>query len=432
MTAHANRRKHLLAMSTAAAGGALILCLCGGTAALAADAPQPTAPQPTATAQQPAAGGAAEKPAPAKPAATPRITLSPRDGARDVRTSGALQATAKDAALTEVTLTAADGSEVPGEISANGARWTPKKVLKPGTAYRLSATARAANGAVVTESAAFTTVAAHVLLADLQGNLAGATVGGGMYPSVSFDKPVRNKAAVEAAVKVTASDGQQVVGHWFGDRRLDLRPRTYFAPGTTVTVRMDLRGVESAPGVHGTADRVVSYTVARTQVSTVDTEAKTMTVVRDGRVVRTIPISAGSAEHPTYNGAMTITEKHTSMHMDGSTVGLVDKKGTADYDIPDVPHAMRLSDSGTFIHGNYWRPRSTFGSLNTSHGCVGLFDTKGGADAQADGAWFYDNSLVGDVVVVKGGATVKTIAADNGLNGWNTDWATWTAGSALR
>lgn len=42
---------------------------------------------------------------------------------------------------------------------------------------------------------------------------------------------------------------------------------------------------------------------------------------------------------------------------------------------------------------------------------------------------FYDNSLVGDVVVVRN-SNDKTIAPDNGLNGWNMSWSQWKAGSA--
>ena len=58
------------------------------------------------------------------------------------------------------------------------------------------------------------------------------------------------------------------------------------------------------------------------------------------------------------------------------------KDGKGEYDIKDVPHAMRLTDSGTFIHGNYWGADSVFGKVNTSHGCVGLKDIKGADDGK--------------------------------------------------
>ncbi len=126
---------------------------------------------------------------------------------------------------------------------------------------------------------------------------------------------------------------------------------------------------------------------------------------------------------------MVISEKFKETRMNGATVGFTDDDGEGEYDIKDVPHAMRLSTSGTFIHGNYWG-KGIFGNANTSHGCVGLADAKGADDPNTPGAWFYNNSIVGDVVVVQNTGD-KTIAPDNGLNGWNMDWAQWKAGSAV-
>ncbi|OAR22231.1 hypothetical protein A8W25_21355 [Streptomyces sp. ERV7] len=86
---------------------------------------------------------------------------------------------------------------------------------------------------------------------------------------------------------------------------------------------------------------------------------------------------------------------------------------------------MRLSSSGTFLHGNYWGDPSVFGNTNTSHGCVGLRDARGAGDSSTPAAWFYDRSLIGDVVIVKNSKD-KQIQPDNGLNGWNMSWAEWT------
>jgi hypothetical protein len=60
---------------------------------------------------------------------------------------------------------------------------------------------------------------------------------------------------------------------------------------------------------------------------------------------------------------------------------------------------------------------------------VGLADVQG-AQGASSAQWFYDNSLVGDVVVVKNSPD-KTVAPDNGLNGWNLSWSEWQAGSAV-
>jgi len=146
-----------------------------------------------------------------------------------------------------------------------------------------------------------------------------------------------------------------------------------------------------------------------------------MTVTRDGKVIKTIPISSGAPSHTTYNGKMVITEKYDVTRMDGNTVGF-----GGEYDIKDVPHAMRLTTSGSFIHGNYWADESVFGNANTSHGCVGLHDERGGGNPNTPAAWFYSNSLIGDVVEVVNSKD-KTVQWYNGLNGWNLSWSDWTS-----
>ncbi|CAM5514015.1 Lipoprotein OS=Streptomyces griseomycini OX=66895 GN=FHS37_001349 PE=4 SV=1 [Streptomyces griseomycini] len=50
-------------------------------------------------------------------------------------------------------------------------------------------------------------------------------------------------------------------------------------------------------------------------------------------------------------------------------------------------------------------------------------------DPTTPGAWFYDNSIIGDVVVVQN--TGWDHRPGRWLNGWNMDWEQWKAGSAL-
>jgi lipoprotein-anchoring transpeptidase ErfK/SrfK len=145
-----------------------------------------------------------------------------------------------------------------------------------------------------------------------------------------------------------------------------------------------------------------------------------MKVVRDGKTLKTIPVTTGAPGYETWNGQMVITERLAVTRMNGETVGY-----GGEYDIKDVPHAMRLSTSGTFIHGNYWGG-DAFGNRNASHGCIGLRDVRGGWDEKAPARWFFENSIVGDVVVVKNSEDA-TIAPDNGLNGWNMSWEKWKA-----
>ncbi|KRV47191.1 hypothetical protein AQ490_09325 [Wenjunlia vitaminophila] len=353
------------------------------------------------------------------------ITITPKDGADHVATSGDIKVQVKRGTLASVSLTAADsGKTVAGELSADKTSWEPVDELSEATKYQLTAIAKDSEGRDETRNTTFTTLSAANTVYGIFTPEDGSTVGVGMPVSINFTKPVANRAEVEKGITVTSSSGQEVVGHWFNDSRLDLRPQEYWKSGSQVTLKLRLKGVEASEGVYGAQSKDVSFTVGRSQVSTVDVATKQMKVMRDGKLLRTIPISAGSPENPTYNGEMVISQKFEETRMNGDTVGF-----EGEYDIPDVPHAMRLSTSGTFIHGNYWG-RGVFGNTNTSHGCVGLEDVKGAGDPNTAGAWFYSQSMIGDVVKVVNSPD-KTIAPDNGLNGWNMSWADWQAGSAL-
>ncbi|GAB2599318.1 Ig-like domain-containing protein [Streptomyces capparidis] len=361
----------------------------------------------------------------AKQASSASIKISPKDGADNVSINDAVKVTVKEGKLTAVTLKAASGEQVPGEISADGLSWEPGAELEKATKYQLTATAKDGEGRKEVKNTTFTTLSPGNAVYGVFTPEDGSTVGVGMPVSINFTKPVQDRAAVQKGITVSASSGQEVVGHWFNDTRLDFRPEQYWKAGSEVTLKLRLAGVEAAPGIFGVQSKDVTFTVGRSQVSTVDVKTKKMTVVRDGKTVRTIPISAGAPDNPTYNGEMVISEKFKETRMNGDTVGF-----EGEYDIPDVPHAMRLSTSGTFIHGNYWGGKGVFGNTNTSHGCVGLEDVKGANDPSKPGAWFYENSLIGDVVKVVNSPD-RTISPDNGLNGWNMSWAEWKAGSAL-
>ncbi|WP_328502769.1 Ig-like domain-containing protein [Streptomyces sp. NBC_00457] len=354
-----------------------------------------------------------------------KIVISAKDGSTSasINTTGVKVSGGK---LTDVKMTVAGvGTAVPGEMSADGSVWKPKEQLERGTKYQISATAKDSKGKTAAANSIFTTVSSANSFIGTYTPDNGKTVGVGMPVSFNFDKVISDKKAVQSHISVTSSSGQKVVGHWFGAQRLDFRPEEYWKAGSKVTMKIDLDGVEGANGVYGVQKKTVTFTIGRSQVSTVDVNTQTMTVVRDGKTIKSVPISAGSAQNTTYNGQMVISEKFTQTRMDGTTVGF-----GGEYDIPDVPHAMRLTTSGTFIHGNYWYNKGNppFGREGTSHGCVGLADVQG-AQGDTQAKWFYDNSLVGDVVIVKNSPD-KTVAPDNGLNGWNMPWSQWLAGSA--
>jgi lipoprotein-anchoring transpeptidase ErfK/SrfK len=348
------------------------------------------------------------------------VGIAPEDGAKSVETSGALKVSASKGKLTEVVVKNPDGDRIDGEISGDGATWTPSTHLAAATKYTVHAVAKDSEGRTAAEDSSFTTLTPKNTFVGTFTPEDGSKVGVGMPFSLRFTRGITNPEDVEKAIRITTEPAVEVEGHWFGNDRLDFRPEKYWKAGTKVTVDLNLDGVEGRDGVYGEQSKKVSFTIGREQVSVVDAKKLTMKVMRDGKLLKTIPVTTGAPGYETWNGKMVITEKLTVTRMNGDTVGY-----GGEYDIKDVPHAMRLSTSGTFIHGNYWGG-DAFGNRNASHGCVGLRDVRGGWDKEAPAAWFFNNSLLGDVVEVKN-SNDATIAPDNGLNGWNMSWEKWKA-----
>ncbi|MGW4443019.1 L,D-transpeptidase [Streptomyces sp. NPDC004682] len=346
------------------------------------------------------------------------VSISPKSGAKSVNTSGALKVEVAKGRLTKVVVKDAKGTEVDGKMTDGGATWTPSAHLSASTKYTVHAVAEDSRGREAAEDSSFTTLTPKNTFVGYFTPEDGSTVGVGMPFSVRFTRGITDPAAVEKAIKIKTEPAVDVEGHWFGNDRIDFRPKQYWKSGTKVTVDLDLDGVEGRDGVYGKQHKTVKFTIGRNQVSYVDASKHTMKVTQDGKTVRTIPVTTGKPGYDTWNGQMVMTEKLSVTRMNGETVGY-----GGEYDIKDVPHAIRLTDSGTFIHGNYWGG-GAFGNYNASHGCVGLRDVKGGYDKGVPAAWFFNHSMVGDVVVVKHSHD-RTVSPDNGLNGWNMSWADW-------
>ncbi|MEU8921397.1 Ig-like domain-containing protein [Kitasatospora sp. NPDC048545] len=342
------------------------------------------------------------------------ISVEPKDGAQDVQPSG-LQVSVANGKLTTVEVTDKDGKPVTGAITPDGSGWKPAAALTVGMAYKVNAQAKDAEGLVAASTTSFTTLTPDKKISTNDNISDGATYGVGMIVSVEFNKPVKNKDAVVQGISFETNNGTVVKGHWFGDKRVDFRPEQYWAPDTKVTVKYRLKNVEVAPGVYGDVDKDEPFTIGRSQVATADAKSHQMTIERGGQTT-TVPVTLGADATPSWSGAMVIMSKEKVTRMNSQTVGL-----GGEYDIQDVPHAMRLTTSGTFVHGNYWA--SPFGKTNASHGCVSMQDVKGGSDSSVAGKFFND-SMVGDVVKIVN-SKEKTVAPDNGLGGWNLAWANW-------
>ena len=144
--------------------------------------------------------------------------------------------------------------------------------------------------------------------------------------------------------------------------------------------------------------------------------------VYDGdELVQTFPMSAGSSENPTRNGAHVVLESFDDITMDSSTFGLaVDAPGGYR---TDVKYAVRISNNGEFVHAAPWSVGSQ-GNDNVSHGCINLSTDRA--------KWFFDFAQPGDVVEVKKSIGPTLSASDGDIYDWAIPWDEWQAGSALK
>lgn len=251
----------------------------------------------------------------------------------------------------------------------------------------------------------------------------GTTVGVAMPISVIFTNPVAAKAraTVEKHMKVSASQPVAGAWHWFGDRRADWRPKTYWPSGTKVRIDADMTGVSNGNGRYGVHSYTHTFTVGDDVRADVSVTGHTMKVTRNGTLVRTLSINAGSAQYPTWNGTMAVIDKQEKVHMTSCSVGISCDKGSPNYYDLTLPWDVHLTQSGTYVHYSTGDPNPGSGSARGSHGCVHL--------SLSDAKWFYGQVKQGDPVTITGSPRAKA-PADNGYADFNLDWQQWLSGSS--
>ncbi|SFP60743.1 peptidoglycan transpeptidase precursor, ErfK-YbiS-YhnG family [Geodermatophilus dictyosporus] len=350
-----------------------------------------------------------------------RVELSPADGATDVAPADPVEISVTGGEVTEVTVTDESGAEVPGAVADGGTEgtevWTPEDALDYGTTYTLTAAAENADAETAEASSTFTTVSPEALTTPAIGPLDGQTVGVGMPIRVYFEEPVVDRAAVESRLLVTSSTPTDGVWSWVDDTEVHFRPSEYWPENTDVTLEADLHGVEIGEGVWGEQDRTVAFTIGERHVSVADAGTHRLQVYDGDQLVQDFPMSAGSPDNPSYNGPHVVTEMNTERIMDSSTYG-VPVDSPDGYRTP-VQWAVRLSDSGEFVHAAPWSVAQQ-GRENVSHGCINL--------STENARWFFEFSQPGDVVEIRNSAA-GTLTSD--ISDWTIPWEEWTAGSAL-
>jgi lipoprotein-anchoring transpeptidase ErfK/SrfK len=373
----------------------------------------------------PGCSGADEKPrwqdggsATPKPPPAAASVVQPAPDATGVPTSTGIAFETRNPGTVSVELKTADGEVVKGALLTGGKSWLPAGQLDYATRYTVTVTAPGDDGRPSTTTSRFTTMdepANQVRVSSFLGD--GQVVGVGMPMIVRFGREIPQdfRDDVQRRMTVRATPAQEGSWHWVSGSEVRYRPKTFWKANTAVSYKLQTGGLPMGNGWYGAADITVDLKIGPSIVMTVDNRTKQMTVVQNGRVVRTIPVSLGKPRTPSSSGTMVLIEKLRKTVFDTRN-----SPNPADRYRINIEYAQRLTWSGEFIHSAPWSV-AVQGKTNVSHGCVNM--------SPANAAWLFGITRMGDPVIVKG--TERQVAAGNGWTDWNLSWNAYVKGSAL-
>ncbi|WP_213451673.1 L,D-transpeptidase [Rhizomonospora bruguierae] len=352
-----------------------------------------------------------------KPAA-PDVAVSPATGGQKVPISAEIGTKVTHGKVAAVTVTDAAGAKLDGTMRPDGSAWVPSKPLKYKQRYSATVTARNDSGQSSTATTQFTTMNKPDKSTTTFSYLrTGEAYGVAMPVAVSFDPPVpkAQRAAVQNRLWVDTTPSQPGVWSWVPDgSQVYYRAQDYWKPGTKISMRAGLAGLPMGNGQYGDKDWTASASVVQHPVFlSIDDRTHQMTVTRDDKTLKKIPVSLGKSSTPTSSGKMVIMEKFNST--------IFDTRGEPDGGyVVQVNDAQRLTNGGEFIHAAPWSTGDQ-GYDNVSHGCTNVSDE--------DANYLMKVTHVGDQVTIKGTGTKLT--QGNGWTAWDLSWPEYVKGSAL-
>ncbi|MCW2917498.1 MAG: hypothetical protein JWN52_5566 [Actinomycetia bacterium] len=350
--------------------------------------------------------------------AAPQVTITPVDGSGKAKPEQGIEVKAANGTL-ETVAVQVKGKDVPGALSADKTSWKSTWTLAPNAAYEVSATAKNAKKSTTATSKFRTLKASQSLSVSSVMPNAGQRVGIGMPIIVNFNRSVTNRKAVEQSLEVTSEKPNEGAWYWNGSQQVIFRTKKYWAANQKIGLTAHLAGVKSSASTYGTADYNLKFKIGDSRISKINTRTHRMVVYINGKKVKNVGISAGRGgvrKYTTTNGIHLTMEKENPVKM--TSPGL--KKGDPGYYEEMVNYAVRISNSGEYVHSAPWSVGSQ-GSSNVSHGCINA--------SPSFAQWFYGLAQWGDVVDITG--TDRELEWDNGYGFWQKPWKQWVKGSAL-
>jgi lipoprotein-anchoring transpeptidase ErfK/SrfK len=353
-----------------------------------------------------------------------QVSLNAASGATEVDPDKPLEVTSKGdgGRITDVTVMDDAGHHLAGELAADGVRWRSTAPLAAGVKYTVRVSTEDDEGAPGVRTLFFETAPAKTFLTAEFGPEAG-TYGVGQPITAKLSHAVgegKGRAVVERAMKVTSKPAVEGAWHWVDDKTLHYRPMEYWPAGTTVDVTSNLQGVKVAGKLYGGRSKPLKITIGDRVEAVADAEALTMTVKRNGEVIKTMPVTTGKPGFETRNGIKVVLAKQQFVQMRSTSIGIAEGSSES-YDLP-VYWATRITWSGEYVHAAPWSVGSQ-GSANVSHGCVGM--------SMDNAEWFFKTVREGDIVEVVNSYGDMMDTFGNGFGDWNLSWDKWREGSAL-
>lgn len=347
----------------------------------------------------------------------PKLTASVQDGAVGVTVDSPVTVSAEDGVLGSVTMVNEDGESVTGELSKDGLTWETAEPLGYNKRYTLTAQSLGLAGST-SQQMTFETHSPENLTMPYVLPNQGEVVGVGQPVAIQFDENIPNRLAAQRAITVKTNPPVEGAFYWLSNREVRWRPAQYWKPGTTVDVEVNTYGVDLGDGLFGQENISTKFTIGDEVITSVDDNTKTLTVRRNGEVIKSMPVSMGKNSTPTNNGTYIVGDRRSHMVMDSSTYG-VPSNSPNGYRT-EVDWATQISYSGIYVHAAPWSVGSQ-GYSNVSHGCINV--------SNSNGQWFYDNAKRGDIVEIVN-TVGSTLPGTDGLGDWNIPWEQWKAGNA--
>jgi lipoprotein-anchoring transpeptidase ErfK/SrfK len=250
----------------------------------------------------------------------------------------------------------------------------------------------------------------------------GQTYGVAMPIIAYLSAPITDASVFDRVTSVTVN-GAPARGAWFFEQssqrsfamEAHYRLARYWPAHASIHLNLPVAGLWAGPGRVFDDNLSLTMHTGAAQVVTIDGKpgVDTMKAYSDGKLVRTLKVSLGAAQTPTYLGTAVVISKSNPQLM-------MSTPGEAYYRI-EVPWSVRVTYDGEFLHDAYWN--NQLGQVNLSHGCTNL--------SPADAQWYYGWSQIGDPVSWTNTGTSQVLPVWDGYGDWNLPFASYARGGLL-